>query len=635
MRGAVAAVALTAFAGAAAGKKASKELPSFLFLLGDDIGWADFQYNGGNASSPNIDKWTKTDGTLTLMDFHSGGTVCSPTRASILTGRTPFRDCVFGVYGCSDMTECIPDFPFAPQRTFTVADAVREASPDYFSMHYGKWHLGSFYNDSTELGGFTSSPVTHGFDDFNSTVEVAPTATTNCQCRQDWDKECLLGHYGKPTHCTGKGNPGGPSLPHGCCFNYWWRNDSVEHGISNLSNPVPQDDSKYLADSFTRFVARRDADDHKPFLAQISFHNCHIPFIGTNSTREQCVQGEICPKDGDFSDAQLDFYACLNELDSSVGLVLDALDKYGYRDNTLIWFTTDNGPEVNCPPEGICAPDHFATGPGSAGPLRGRKRDIWEGGHRVPGIIAWPAVVKGYRTSWDTVITHDFLPTVMDVLGVQRPADQQHWGLDGKSVLPLLRGEAMLNRCTGHLYNNGNNKGYRCGKWKLVNGSKSCSAPDCAPGKLLLYDLSSDLGERTDVAAQNPDILQSMAANLTQWYDSVLTSIATESKCPNGGPGGGGGGGGMGPVGPVVPSVKCTWITGRLQGKRPLSVNVTSKEECCGVCANTPGCLISVFRGGTECNLRDNVDIDTNGTDVVCKKATSTGRLDTTLYHSG
>ena len=98
--------------------------PSFLFILGDDIGWADFRYNNGTAASPHLTAWAQSDGTLKMQDFHSGGTVCSPTRATILTGRNHFRDCVDYVYGCSDMTECVPSFNFAPQKTFTVPMAV-------------------------------------------------------------------------------------------------------------------------------------------------------------------------------------------------------------------------------------------------------------------------------------------------------------------------------------------------------------------------------------------------------------------------------------------------------------------------------------------------------------------------------
>ena len=114
------------------------------------------------------------------------------------------RVALYDVTGCiKDMTECVPNFEFAPQRTFTIGDAARAASPEYVSQHWAKWHLGSFFNDSEAYGGLTSSPTTHGFDRFNSTVEVAPTGSTNCQCKQEWAKDCLFGHNTPLTHCGG------------------------------------------------------------------------------------------------------------------------------------------------------------------------------------------------------------------------------------------------------------------------------------------------------------------------------------------------------------------------------------------------------------------------------------------------
>ena len=94
----------------------------------------------GTALTPHVDAWAKQPGSIIMQDFHSGGTHCSPTRASVLTGRTPFRDCVFGTKGADgdDMTEMIDNFPFNPARTWTIGEAVRNASPDYFSMHFGK-----------------------------------------------------------------------------------------------------------------------------------------------------------------------------------------------------------------------------------------------------------------------------------------------------------------------------------------------------------------------------------------------------------------------------------------------------------------------------------------------------------------
>jgi hypothetical protein len=133
-------------------------------------------------------------------------------------------------------------------------------------------HLGSFYNDSEKYGGSTSSPITHGFDHFNATVEVAPTLSTNCQCKQEWSEECDLGHYKVPTHCsrdkppgtspTGwHPNPGGGNLTDGCCFNYWWEDASAEHGVQNLTQATPLDDSLYLAEAFEGFLESRG--DHQ------------------------------------------------------------------------------------------------------------------------------------------------------------------------------------------------------------------------------------------------------------------------------------------------------------------------------------------------------------------------------------
>lgn len=130
-----------------------------------------------------------------------------------------------------------------------------------------------------------------------------------------------------------------------------------------------------------------------------------------------------------------------------------------------VWFTTDNGPEVNCKPEGRCGSGTTGKippgtlhrpqchGAGSAGPLRGRKRDVWEGGHRVPGIVSWPAVVKGpARVSWSPVVTMDFLATVMEVLDVHRPEAQKNWSFDGVSIMPILRGETPAPRGIGWMY---------------------------------------------------------------------------------------------------------------------------------------------------------------------------------------
>eukprot|EP01047_Picozoa_sp_COSAG01_P064168 COSAG01_NODE_8445_length_2783_cov_2.478018_3_plen_262_part_00 len=215
----------------------------------------------------------------------------------------------------------------------------------------------------------------------------------------------------------------------------------------------------------------------------------------------------------------------------------------------------------------------------------------------MPGIMAWPAVVKsGPNTeSWHTVISSDFLPTILEVLQVQRPSFQAAWPLDGISQLSFLKGEKPSPRCIGHLYAGGSNKGFRCGKWKLVNGTKSCpSNADCHSGPML-YDLEEDLGERNDLAKQKPEVLASMIKNLTTWYNSVLHSIEHESQCPNA-PSGGGSGNGIPIPGPYPSSQGCTWYGNTaLDGGEHWTANTTTAAECCGICRATPGCKAAHF----------------------------------------
>ena len=568
---------------------AAARKPSVLVLLGDDIGWGDVSYNGGAALTRHIDAWAAAPGSITFQDAHGGGTVCSPTRATILTGRNHFRDCVDYVYDCSDPTECDPGFPFAQTGTFTIADAARAAG--HRSFFAGKWHLGSFYADAP----YPSSPLVHGFDRMHATLEVAPTATTNCMCSAAWNASCEFGHDGGPEHCTGGFAAGGPD---GCCFNYWFEDARSEHGVGNMTRPSHAIDAVEVQQSLSAFL--KTVDDDAGFVAQLSFHNCHIPFVGAAATVAACRDGDGClpenrqgqPKTN-YSAAQLDFYACLLELDAAVGAVLRDLRDFKRYDDTLVYFTTDNGPEGdgprgtrifsptstvstralmlrsenstraldpsknrpnrlltpkpvvdvhsgNCGPTGFCDADHFATWPGDAAQLRGRKRDLFEGGHRVPTVASWPAVVGDVnRVSWATVGTTDLLPTVLDVLGVSRPEAQADWPLDGRSLAPLFRGAAdwPAPRATALAFhdwppNSGRGYAYRVGSVKLVVGSTSCD--DCPLP--MLFDLADDLEEQHDLAARYPDLVDELQANFSAWAESVTRSRAVESECPAGAP---------------------------------------------------------------------------------------------------
>jgi len=391
--------------------------------------------------------------------------------------------------------------------------------------------------------------------------------------------------------------------------------------VRNITFPTPDDDATYNADAFVRFA---ESLGGAPFLAQVSFHNCHIPFVGTPARVAACNASgstECAPPlagAAPYNHEELDFYACLNELDNSVGTVLDALKRLGYYNNTMTWFTTDNGPEVNCGPEGRCGSGASGEippgtlhrpacgGAGSAGPLRGRKRDVWEGGHRVPGVISWPAVVQGAagRVSWDTVVTMDFHATILDVLGVERPAAQRDWAYDGVSVLPILRGEAPAERGVGWMYyapepSAGNGYAFRWGRWKLAVGGISCHAAQATfnCSRPQLYDLEADLGENHDLAAQRPDVLAAIEANFSAWFASVNNSIANESKCaaaPRP----------PAPPAPFPPSpqpnASCVLFAGEALSGADIAVGeVADVATCCGACVATPGCAAADFNAAS------------------------------------
>lgn len=115
------------------------------------------------------------------------------------------------------------------------------------------------------LGGVLSSPLSHGFDLMNATVEVAPTATTNCECNAEWQQNCDFGHYDKMTHCSGAQGPDS-NASRGCCFNYWWGDEGNTHGVTNLTKPSPDDDATYNAEAFVNFVEARNGVRSPPCL---------------------------------------------------------------------------------------------------------------------------------------------------------------------------------------------------------------------------------------------------------------------------------------------------------------------------------------------------------------------------------
>jgi arylsulfatase A-like enzyme len=250
---------------------------------------------------------------------------------------------------------------------------------------------------------------------------------------------------------------------------YYWTEDGTK-AIENLKG----DDSRVIMDRVVPFI-RNAAKDNKPFLAVVWFHTPHLPVIAGTEYRKMYSQ---------YSE-----------------------DEQHYSDDTIVWFCSDNGPEGKNGKQGRTR--------GSAGSLRGRKRSLFEGGVRVPGLLEWPARVKGGRVTDIPCCTSDYFPTVLDVLKIKIKGQPNP--IDGVSLLPLIQGR-MKKRPVPIGFESGSQVSLTDNRYKIYSKNKGKS--------YMLFDLTEDPGEKKDLAAEKPQILQSMKATLTKWRNSCKDSLA-------------------------------------------------------------------------------------------------------------
>ena len=420
----------------------AKRPPNIILILADDLGYGDVGCYGQKViQTPRIDRMAAEG--LRFTQCYAGSTVCAPSRCALMTGLHTGHCRVRGN----------ARVPLEPGDQ-TVAEVLKAAG--YATGLCGKWGLGEA--DST------GHPNKQGFDYFFG--------------------------YLNQHHA------------HNYYPDFLWKNEEKVTLPNVVANNVASKKAVYSPDLITKeALGFIDANKGRPFFLYFA---PTLPHANNEAKKE----GMEIPSDAPYSgkswpQPQKNHAAMITRLDADVGRILDKLQELKLDENTVVFFTSDNGPHR----EGGGDPTFFH----SSGPLRGIKRAMTDGGIRVPMIVRWPGQIKP-GTSDLVWASWDFLPTAADLAGTKIPAD-----IDGRSVAPALPGTGSVKPhefLYWEFHENGSKQAVRMGDWKAIRQTVG--------GPLELYDLLKDLGEKNDVAAQHPDVVAKI--------EVYLKTARTESK---------------------------------------------------------------------------------------------------------
>ncbi|MHC4561547.1 MAG: sulfatase [Planctomycetota bacterium] len=451
--------------------------PNIIFILIDDMGWRDIGCYGSEFyETPNIDRLAGEG--MMFSDAYAACPVCSPTRASILTGKYPGRLRLTNYLAGEERGRLlgVPYIKHLALEETTIARALKEQG-GYRTYHVGKWHLGP-----REYW-----PENHGFD-----VNIA-----GCECGMP--EQGYFSPWGFPTLEDG---------PEGEYLTDRLTDEVIRLLRDNGDDPFFLYFPTYLVhtyiqakeDDIAHFEAKAERMGLDKVVALVEGEN-----FPCEHKRDQHIVRRVVQSDATYA-------AMIKCLDDNIGRLMAALEELGKADDTLIVFTSDNG--------------GLATAEGSPtcnAPLAEGKGWMYEGGTREPLLVRWPGKIEAGSTCDTPVTSPDFFPTLLEAAGLD-PMPEQH--CDGESILPLLTGQGGQELADRAIYwhyphygNQGGTPGssVREGDWKLIEFFED--------GRLELYNLRDDIAEDNDVAGQFPDITQRLGDKLAAWRESVEAQI--------------------------------------------------------------------------------------------------------------
>jgi len=470
-------------------EKKQNDLPNIVYILADDMGYGDVSAINENAAWKTINMDKLATAGMVFTDAHSGSAVCTPTRYGVLTGRYSWRSRLkSGVLWSWDDALIEED-------RMTVGSFLQNYG--YHTACVGKWHLGlgwQYSDENSDSVDFSkpvlNGPVTRGFDYFygiTASLDIPPyvyiennrSTTVPAEFTENKTK------YG------------------------WWRKGLTGSDFDH-EQVLP-----HLTEKVVSFIGRHiDERGEKPFFLYFALPAPHTPILPTEEFQGRSGTNPY----GDF----------VLQVDHTVGQVMNALEHHGIEDNTLFILTSDNG----CSPQaGYDELAEFGHNPSYI--FRGHKADIYEGGHRMPFIVRWPAKVKAGTISDQIICLTDLIATCAAIVGDTLPDNA---GEDSYNILPVLLGEDIepIREAIVHHSINGS-FAIRKGSWKLImcpgSGGWSYPVPKEAQEMNLppvqLYNLEKDNVEQNNVYDQYPGVVEELKSLLDEY---ILTGRSTPGK---------------------------------------------------------------------------------------------------------